>query len=123
MIVIAAQQYYVEYGTALNTERLASLIPSYIPDYMIGGKGSRRDPYSWAREVEKAFRKAYFSKQKVDPQQVRLNFTSLSLLVLFNLFMGGVHLIQTSRNHQTVFELWKDRFNSTVYISHELISS
>lgn len=70
LIVIAAQQYYIEYGSALNTERLASLIPSYIPDYMIGGKGSRRDPYSWAREVERAFRKAYFSKQQVDPQQV-----------------------------------------------------
>ena len=33
--MIAAQQYYIEYGTDLNEDRLFNLIPNYIPDYCL----------------------------------------------------------------------------------------
>lgn len=33
--MIAAQQYYIEYGNDLNEERLFNLIPNYIPDYCL----------------------------------------------------------------------------------------
>ena len=36
MATIAAQQYYVDYGLDLTLERLASLLPSYLPDSYIG---------------------------------------------------------------------------------------
>ena len=33
--MIAAQQYYIEYGTDINAERLYGLLPNYIPDYCL----------------------------------------------------------------------------------------
>ena len=77
-MVIAAQQYYIEFSTDLNIERLASLIPSYIPDHMIGGRNSRRDQLAWAKDVGKVFSKCYFSRERVPAQKVGkfINFTS-----------------------------------------------
>ena len=33
--MIAAQQYYIEFGSEMNSERLFSLLPNYIPDYCL----------------------------------------------------------------------------------------
>ena len=33
--MIAAQQYYIEYGTDMSSERLMNLLPNYIPDYCL----------------------------------------------------------------------------------------
>ncbi len=33
--MIAAQQYYIEFGNAFDPERLFSLLPNYIPDYCL----------------------------------------------------------------------------------------
>ena len=38
--MLAAQQYYVEYGLDLNAERLATLVPGYIPDALLQGSGA-----------------------------------------------------------------------------------
>ena len=35
---LAAQQYYVEFGSDLNTDRLNSLLPQFIPDSCLAGK-------------------------------------------------------------------------------------
>ena len=35
LAMIAAQQYYIEYGTDINGERLYGLLPNYIPDYCL----------------------------------------------------------------------------------------
>jgi len=35
MATISAQQYYIDYGLDLTVERLASLLPSYLPDAYI----------------------------------------------------------------------------------------
>jgi len=35
MATISAQQYYIDYGLDLTSERLASLLPSYLPDAYI----------------------------------------------------------------------------------------
>lgn len=35
LAMIAAQQYYIEYGTDMNVERLFTLLPNYIPDYCL----------------------------------------------------------------------------------------
>ena len=35
LAMIAAQQYYIEYGTEMNAERLFGLLPNYIPDYCL----------------------------------------------------------------------------------------
>ena len=70
LAIIAAQQYYIEHNE-LNVQQLASLIPSYIPDHLISGRGGKRDLNGWAKEVGKAFSRSYFSKDKtVSPQRV-----------------------------------------------------
>jgi myosin-7 len=33
--MIAAQQYYIEYGNDMDTKRLYELLPNYIPDYCL----------------------------------------------------------------------------------------
>ena len=33
--MIAAQQYYIEFGTDLNMERLMGNLPGYIPDFCV----------------------------------------------------------------------------------------
>lgn len=40
LTALAAQQYYVEYGLDLNAERLATLVPGYIPDALLQGSGA-----------------------------------------------------------------------------------
>jgi myosin VIIa len=37
LAMISAQQYYIEFGTDLNAERLFNLLPNYIPDYCLQG--------------------------------------------------------------------------------------
>lgn len=53
--MIAAQQYYIEYSSDMNTERLLGLLPSYIPDYCLtnGDKSVDR----WATLILQAFKK------------------------------------------------------------------
>lgn len=70
--MIAAQQYFIEYGRNMEMSRLVELVPTYIPDYMIAARGSKRDIHGWAKEIGKAFGKAYFSREPTLPQSVRL---------------------------------------------------
>lgn len=35
LAMVAAQQYYIEYGTDLNQERLSTNLTGYIPDYCV----------------------------------------------------------------------------------------
>lgn len=53
--MIAAQQYYIEFGTDLNIERLVNLLPNYIPDYCLqaGEKSIER----WSNLVINALKK------------------------------------------------------------------
>ena len=37
---LAAQQYYVEYGTDINVQRLQGLLTQYIPDSCLAGSGT-----------------------------------------------------------------------------------
>ena len=52
--MIAAQQYYIEYGNDMNSDRLMNLLPTYIPDYCLNGDQTV-DP--WHHLITQAFRK------------------------------------------------------------------
>ena len=56
LAMIAAQQYYIEYSTDLNSERLLSLLPNYIPDYCL--TGDKPLDY-WHQLITQAFRKVH----------------------------------------------------------------
>ena len=58
--MIAAQQYYIEYGNDLNEERLFNLIPNYIPDYCLQRDNAIE---MWHHLVLQAYKKV-MQKQK-----------------------------------------------------------
>ena len=35
LAMIAAQQYFIEFGTDMSADRLMNLLPNYIPDYCL----------------------------------------------------------------------------------------
>lgn len=57
--MIAAQQYYIEYGTDLNVERLYTLLQSYIPDYCLTNAEKTID--RWAQLIVMAYKKVMFN--------------------------------------------------------------
>ena len=52
--MIAAQQYYIEYGTDLIEDRLFGLIPNYIPDYCLQRENANE---MWAHLILQAYKK------------------------------------------------------------------
>ena len=60
--MIAAQQYFIEFGTELSSERLSGLLPNYIPDYCLTGD---KPADHWHQLIIQAFRKSYYVKERV----------------------------------------------------------
>ncbi|XP_049856810.1 myosin-VIIa [Schistocerca gregaria] len=74
LAMIAAQQYYIEYGTDLNIDRLYNLLPSYIPDYCFTNTEKAID--RWGQLVIQAYKKSYYLKEKVPPLRVKEDVVS-----------------------------------------------
>ena len=53
MASLAAQQYYVEFGSDLNTDRINSLLPQFIPDSCLAGSGMKE---KWFNMIVKAYK-------------------------------------------------------------------
>ncbi|KAK2846565.1 hypothetical protein Q5P01_009564 [Channa striata] len=65
---LAAQQYYVDYGSEILLERLLSLIPSYIPDREIS---TSRTVEKWAHFIMAAHKKGIYTQKRFDPLKVK----------------------------------------------------
>ena len=63
LAMIAAQQYYIEYGTDMNGERLLNLLPNYIPDYCLTGD---KPVEYWHQLITQAFRKVSLCGDETD---------------------------------------------------------
>ncbi|CAH2067351.1 unnamed protein product, partial [Iphiclides podalirius] len=74
LAMIAAQQYYIEYGQDMNTERLFTLLPNYIPDYCLTGVEKAVD--RWGALVVQAYKKSYYVKEKVPAYRVKEDVVS-----------------------------------------------
>ena len=84
--MIAAQQYYIDYGQDMNSERLQGLLPDYIPDTNIGGGKSLS---YWLNGVQGAFRKGYFVKDVSPALKVKediVNYAKYRWPLLFSRF-------------------------------------
>lgn len=55
LAMIAAQQYYIEYGNDMNVERLFTLLPNYIPDYCLTDVDNAIE--RWGHLVLQAYKK------------------------------------------------------------------
>lgn len=57
LAMIAAQQYYIDYGECMSAERLHALLPTYcIPDYYLNN-GSAKTVDRWVQFVMNAHKK------------------------------------------------------------------
>ncbi|CAG4943815.1 unnamed protein product [Colias eurytheme] len=74
LAMIAAQQYYIEYGQDMNNERLFTLLPNYIPDYCLTGVEKAVD--RWSALVVQAYKKSYYVKEKVPAYRVKEDVVS-----------------------------------------------
>ncbi|CAL4075619.1 unnamed protein product, partial [Meganyctiphanes norvegica] len=72
--MIAAQQYYIEFGTDMNTDRLFNNLPGYIPDYCVSAGDKAID--RWAGLVVTAYRKSYYVKERVQTLKVKEDVVS-----------------------------------------------
>ncbi|XP_037976717.2 myosin-VIIa isoform X1 [Plutella xylostella] len=74
LAMIAAQQYYIEYGQDMNSDRLFTLLPNYIPDYCLTGVEKAVD--RWGALVVTAYKKSYYVKEKVAAYKVKEDVVS-----------------------------------------------
>ena len=84
--MIAAQQYFIDYGQDMNVERLQSLLQSYIPDHCLT---STKAQNYWTQGVAAAFRKSYFVRDRVPPLRVKediVNYAKYKWPLLFSRF-------------------------------------
>jgi myosin-7 len=62
LAMIAAQQYYIEYCSDLNVDRLYNLLPSYIPDYCLASTDKAVD--RWGQLVVQAYKKVMYQSNR-----------------------------------------------------------
>ncbi|KAG8294776.1 Unconventional myosin-VIIa, partial [Homalodisca vitripennis] len=69
LAMIAAQQYFIEFATDLNMERLLNLLPNYIPDYCLTNAEKSID--RWAALIVQAYKKSYYLKEKIPSLRIK----------------------------------------------------
>lgn len=88
--MIAAQQYFVEYGNSLIPERLQTLLGSYIPDAYLQKPNAAEN---WMKGIISKLRSPYFSNERIKPEKVSFVAWSCLIIQLLDAFlMGGVVL-------------------------------
>lgn len=89
LAMIAAQQYYIDYGDMLNQERLQALLPTYcVPDYYLNN-GSAKTLERWVQTVMNAHKKSYYARERVPPIRVKediVNYAMYKWPLLFSRF-------------------------------------
>uniref|UniRef100_A0A8D0CXJ8 Myosin VIIA n=1 Tax=Sander lucioperca TaxID=283035 RepID=A0A8D0CXJ8_SANLU len=83
---LASQQYYVDYGSEIQQDRLLILIPSYIPDREIT---STKTAEKWAQLIINAHKKGVYTKRRLNTQKVKedvVDFARLKWPLLFSRF-------------------------------------
>ncbi|XP_060573750.1 myosin-VIIa-like isoform X3 [Ruditapes philippinarum] len=73
LAMIAAQQYYIDYGSNLSTERLQSLLPSYIPDSLLGKPNALT---YWMQQVNNKIHGPYFANDRIKGLKVKEDIVS-----------------------------------------------
>ncbi|XP_065580984.1 myosin-VIIa-like isoform X3 [Artemia franciscana] len=87
LAMVAAQQYFIDYGTEMNLERLMILLPNYIPDYCLSSGDKSLE--KWGQLTLQAFKRSYYSKEKVQPSRIKEDIVSYAKLkwpLLFSRF-------------------------------------
>ena len=84
--MIAAQQYYIDYGPEMLNDRLHSLIPNYIPDICLAKQKSMS---YWSTKIQQSFSIGYFVRSRIAPLKVKediVNYARYKWPLLFSRF-------------------------------------
>jgi len=84
--MLAAQQYYIDFGPDMIRERLQSLISSYIPDTH---RASTKSMSYWTTKIQKSFARGYFVRSRIPPPKVKediVNYARYKWPLLFSRF-------------------------------------
>ncbi|XP_050389741.1 myosin-VIIa [Patella vulgata] len=73
LAMIAAQQYFVEYGSNFSPERLQSLLNSYIPDSYFNKPNASQ---MWMQAILNKLKSPYFSNEKIKQNKVKEDIVS-----------------------------------------------
>lgn len=83
--MIAAQQYYIDFGPDLSSDRLQGLVPACIPDTFL----TSRSTNYWVQGISAAFKKSYFVRDRVPPLRIKediVNYAKFKWPLLFSRF-------------------------------------
>ncbi|XP_047118422.1 myosin-VIIa-like [Schistocerca piceifrons] len=97
--MMAAQQYYIEYGTNMDEKILSTQLPNYIPSHIWKIDPDNILPH-WGRLVLDAYQKSYYVKDTVPASKVKedvVTFAKIKWPLLFSKFfqaqrVGGSEL-------------------------------
>ncbi|KAL5004977.1 hypothetical protein ScPMuIL_018433 [Solemya velum] len=73
LAMIGAQQYYIDYGSNPNTERLTSLLPTFVPDHSLSKPNGVN---YWMAGIFNKLRTSYFANERIKPLKVKEDIVS-----------------------------------------------
>ncbi|KAA0203334.1 hypothetical protein HAZT_HAZT001173 [Hyalella azteca] len=91
LAMLAAQQFYIEFGAEMHEERLRSNIASYIPDAYVSSSDGNLD--KWTKLVSSAYKKSYYVKERVEYLRLKedvVSFAKFKWPLLFSRFYEGI---------------------------------
>lgn len=93
LAMVAAQQYYIEFGDQLNLQKLLESLPNYIPDHYL--KPGEKSVERWANLIVVAYKKGYYYREKVEPSKVKediVEYAKLMWPLLFSRFYEALRV-------------------------------
>ena len=93
LAMIAAQQYYIDYGDDLVLDKLISSLPNYIPDHCF--KPNEKSIEKWTNLIVNAYKKSYYYKESVSPLKVKedvVEYAKFKWPLLFSRFYEALRV-------------------------------
>lgn len=93
LAMIAAQQYYIDFGDELIPEKLITALPNYIPDHCFAN--NEKSIERWANLVANAYKKSYYYKERVSQLKVKedvVEYAKYKWPLLFSRFYEALRI-------------------------------
>ncbi|XP_063242397.1 myosin-VIIa-like isoform X2 [Bacillus rossius redtenbacheri] len=95
--MMAAQQFYVEYGSRFDTTLISNVLPNYIPDQFLKS-GGEYAVSRWEKSVVEAYKKCYYVKEKTSDIKAKedvVTYAKIKWPLLFSRFFDAQRLSGT----------------------------
>lgn len=95
LAMIAAQQYYIEFGTEINLDKLIESLERYLPDSCFNSNDSSKSLEYWTNLIVNAIKKSYYFREKVSQLKVKediVEYSKLKWPLLFSRFYEAIKI-------------------------------